>query len=392
MIDAVMPTYARFDVAFERGEGAYLFAADGRRFLDFASGIAVTGLGHCHPHLVEALQGQAAKLWHCSNLYRIPGQERLAQRLVDNTFADSVFFNNSGAEAVECGLKMVRKYFDDAGQPERYRIIACRDAFHSRTLATIAAGGQEEVLDGFDPVVDGFDRVAYGNLNETRAAITPETAAILVEPILGEGGYRSPPQGYLEGLRKIADEFDLLLFFDEVQCGMGRSGRLFAHQWTEIVPDIMAVAKALGGGFPIGACLATEKVATVLAPGSHGSTFGGNPLAVAAANAVLDVMLADGFLDGVEAVSARLWRQLEAIAARHPRILGGVRGSGLMIGLECAVENKDLVGRLFDNGLLSVTAGDNVVRLAPPLIIDDSHAEEAVAVIESSCAGLEEGS
>ena len=392
MIDAVMPTYARFDVAFERGEGAYLFAADGRRFLDFASGIAVTGLGHCHPHLVEALQDQAARLWHCSNLYRIPGQERLAQRLVDNTFADSVFFNNSGAEAVECGLKMVRKYFDDAGQPERYRIIVCRDAFHGRTLATIAAGGQEKHLDGFDPVVDGFDRVAYGNLNETRAAITPETAAILVEPILGEGGYRSPPQGYLEGLRKIADEFDLLLFFDEVQCGMGRSGRLFAHQWTEIVPDIMAVAKALGGGFPIGACLATEKVATVLAPGSHGSTFGGNPLAVAAANAVLDVMLADGFLEGVEAVSGRLWRQLEAIVARHPRILGGVRGSGLMIGLECAVENKDLVGRLFDNGLLSVTAGDNVVRLAPPLIIDDSHAEEAVAVIESSCAGLEEGS
>ena len=391
MIDAVMPTYARFDVAFERGEGAYLFAADGRRFLDFASGIAVTGLGHCHPHLVEALQGQAAKLWHCSNLYRIPGQERLAQRLVDNTFADSVFFNNSGAEAVECGLKMVRKVFDDAGQPERYRIIACRDAFHGRTLATIAAGGQEKHLDGFDPVVDGFDRVAYGNLNETRAAITPETAAILVEPILGEGGYRSPPQGYLEGLRKIADEFDLLLFFDEVQCGMGRSGRLFAHQWTEIAPDIMAVAKALGGGFPIGACLATEKVAAALAPGSHGSTFGGNPLAVAAANAVLDVMLADGFLDGVEAVSARLWRQLEAIAARHPRILGGVRGSGLMIGLECVVENKDLVGRLFDNGLLTVTAGDNVVRLAPPLIIDDSHAEEAVAVIESSCAGLEEG-
>ena len=391
MIDAVMPTYARFDVAFERGEGAYLFAADGRRFLDFASGIAVTGLGHCHPHLVEALQGQAAKLWHCSNLYRIPGQERLAQRLVDNTFADSVFFNNSGAEAVECGLKMVRKVFDDAGQPERYRIIACRDAFHGRTLATIAAGGQEKHLAGFDPVVDGFDRVAFGNLNETRAAITPETAAILVEPVLGEGGYRSPPQGYLEGLREIADEFDLLLFFDEVQCGMGRSGRLFAHQWTEIAPDIMAVAKALGGGFPIGACLATEKVATVLAPGSHGSTFGGNPLAVAAANAVLDVMLADGFLEGVEAVSGRLWRQLEAIVARHPRILGGVRGSGLMIGLECAVENKDLVGRLFDNGLLSVTAGDNVVRLAPPLIIDDSHAEEAVAVIESSCAGLEEG-
>ena len=391
MIDAVMPTYARFDVAFERGEGAYLFAADGRRFLDFASGIAVTGLGHCHPHLVEALQDQAGKLWHCSNLYRIPGQERLAQRLVDNTFADSVFFNNSGAEAVECGLKMVRKVFDDAGQPERYRIIACRDAFHGRTLATIAAGGQEKHLDGFDPVVDGFDRVAYGNLNETRAAITPETAAILVEPILGEGGYRSPPQGYLEGLRKIADEFDLLLFFDEVQCGMGRSGRLFAHQWTEIVPDIMAVAKALGGGFPIGACLATEKVAASMASGSHGSTFGGNPLAVAAANAVLDVMLADGFLDGVEAVSARLWRQLEAIVARHPRILGGVRGSGLMIGLECVVENKDLVGRLFDNGLLTVTAGDNVVRLAPPLIIDDSHAEEAVAVIESSCAGLEEG-
>ena len=390
MIDAVMPTYGRFDVAFDRGEGAYLFATDGRRYLDFASGIAVTSLGHAHPRLVEALREQAGKLWHCSNLYHIPGQEKLARRLVDNSFADSVFFNNSGAEAVECGLKMIRKYFHSIGEPGRYRVITCSGAFHGRTLATIAAGGQAKHLEGFAPMVDGFDQVAFGNLNEMRAAIGPETAAILVEPVQGEGGYTQAPAGYLEGLREIADEFGLLLFFDEVQCGMGRSGKLFAHEWTGATPDVMAVAKALGGGFPIGACLATEKVALALVAGSHGSTYGGNPLAMAAANAVLDVMLADGFLDGVNAMAKSFWPRLEALVENHPTVLSEVRGRGLMIGLKCVVANTAVIDTLRENGLLSVGAGDNVVRLVPPLIIDESHVEEALAIIDTSCRAVAE--
>ncbi|MBL6933691.1 MAG: aspartate aminotransferase family protein, partial [Rhodospirillales bacterium] len=287
MISPVMPTYARIDVTFERGEGAYLFDTNGRRFLDFASGIAVTALGHCHPHLVAAVQQQAGQLWHTSNLYHIPGQEKLAQRLVAATFADSVFFSNSGAEAVECALKMARKYHADNGNPERYRVIALNNAFHGRTLATIAAGGQEKHLAGFAPAVDGFDHVPFGNLNEVRAAIGAETAAIIVEPVQGEGGINPASTEFLKGLRAAADEFGILLIFDEVQCGMGRTGKLFAHEWAGVTPDIMAVAKGLGGGFPVAACLASERTAQALSAGSHGSTFGGNPMSMAAANAVL---------------------------------------------------------------------------------------------------------
>src|SRR5215467_4476850 len=266
-----MPTYQRSGIALERGEGAYLFATDGRRYLDFASGIAVTVLGHSHPHLVAALTEQAKKVWHLSNLYQIPGQQRLAERLVAASFADSVFFCNSGAEAIECGLKMTRKYHDGNGSPERYRVITVTGAFHGRTLATIAAGRQEKHLKGFDPIVDGFDQVAFGNMNELRAAITGETAGILIEPVQGEGGLRAAPHDYLRALRAVADEYGLLLFFDEVQCGMGRTGRLFAHEWAGVTPDVLATAKAIGGGFPIGACLATAKVGRALNPGSHGS-------------------------------------------------------------------------------------------------------------------------
>jgi len=384
-----MPTYARADLSFERGKGPYLFTTDGQRFLDFGGGVAVTALGHCHPHLVEALQAQAGSLWHCSNLYRIPGQERLARRLVAASFADSVFFANSGAEAVECGLKMVRKFHHDAGAPERYRVITCEGAFHGRTLATIAAGGQEKHLEGFAPVVDGFDHVPFGNLNEMRAAMTGETAAILVEPVQGEGGIHRASVEYLEGLRTIADEFGLLLFFDEVQCGIGRTGKLFAHEWAGVTPDVMAIAKGLGGGFPVGACLATERAAAALTPGSHGSTFGGNPLAMAAANAVLDVVLADGFLSGVNDTAKKLWGGLEDVAADHPEIIAQVRGAGLMIGLGCAGENTALAARLAENGLLSVLAADNTVRLLPPLIIEDSHIAEALGIIEHSCVQLE---
>lgn len=385
MIPAVMPTYNRADVSFERGEGAYLFAADGRRYLDFASGIAVTALGHAHPHLVAALTEQAGKLWHTSNMFRIPGQERLAERLVAASFADSVFFTNSGAEAVECGLKLVRKYHDDFGDPDRYRVITCRGAFHGRTLTTISAAGQDKHLKGFAPEVDGFDHVAFGNLNELRAAITDRTAAILVEPVQGEGGMTPASADYLRGLREVADEFGLLLFLDEVQSGMGRTGKLFAHEWAGITPDIVATAKGLGGGFPVGACLAREKVARALTVGSHGSTFGGNPLAMAVGNAVLDILLADGFLSNVERMGKLLRARLEDLVRRHPLVLDSVRGLGLMLGLKCVVPNTEMQARLRENGLLTVGAGDNVVRILPPLIVDERHVEEAVATIEATC-------
>ena len=381
-----MPTYARADLAFERGEGAYLYTDDGRRFLDFAAGIAVNALGHAHPRLVEALTGQGAKLWHTANLYRIPGQERLAERLVAATFADSVFFNNTGAEAVECSLKLARKFQHEQGHAERYRFITCEGAFHGRTLATIAAGGQEKHLAGFEPVVDGFDQVPWGNLNELRAAITPRTAGILVEPVQGEGGIRAADPEFLRGLRATADEFGLVLVFDEVQTGMGRTGKLFAHEWAGMAPDVMAIAKALGGGFPIGACLATERFASALTAGSHGSTFGGNPLAMAVANAVLDVMLGDGFLAHVREMGELLRGRLEDIAGRYGAIVEEVRGLGLMIGIRLKVDNVAMVGRFTEGGLLSVGAGENVVRLLPPLIIEKSHVEEAAAIIERAFA------
>ena len=388
MISAVMPTYARIDVAFERGEGAYLFDADGRRYLDFATGIAVNALGHCHPHLVEAVREQAGKLWHTSNMYHIPGQQKLAQRLVDATFADSAFFANSGAEAVECALKMARKYQHDNGKPERFRVIACSNAFHGRTLSTIAAGGQEKHLAGFAPNVEGFDHVPFGNLNEVRAAITNETGAILVEPIQGEGGIRPASQEFLKGLRQAADEFGLLLIFDEVQCGVGRTGKLFAHEWTGVTPDIMSVAKGLGGGFPVAACLAREGAAAALSAGSHGSTFGGNPLAMAAANAVLDVILAPGFLEGVNKVAKKLWVQLSDLAASHPDVIEEIRGSGLMIGIKCKVDSAVLRAKLHDAQMLSVGAADNVIRLLPPLIIEDSHIDEAMKILGDACTRI----
>ena len=387
MIPALMPTYARAQLAFERGEGAYLYTADGSRYLDFASGIAVTALGHAHPHLVAALTEQAKKLWHTSNLYQIPGQARLAERLTAASFADSVFFCNSGAEAIECGLKMVRKYQDDFGDPKRYRVICCQGAFHGRTLATISAGGQEKHLAGFAPAVEGFDHVAYGNLNELRAAIGPETAAVLVEPIQGEGGLRAASADYLKGLRRVCDEFGLLLFLDEVQCGMGRSGRLFAHEWAGIEPDIVATAKGLGGGFPVGACLAKEKAAKALTAGSHGSTFGGNPLAMAVANAVLDVILADGFLENVRRRAERLNGGLAELVRRHPDRLEEARGFGLLLGLKCRIPNTELMSRLRDKQLLVATAGDNVLRILPPLIVEESHIDVALSIIDGVLAG-----
>ncbi len=391
MITPVMPTYGRYDIAFEKGDGVYLWDTDGRRYLDFGAGIAVAGLGHCHPALVKALQDQAATLWHTSNLYEIPGQTRLAERLVANTFADTVFFNNSGAEAVEMGLKMIRKYQSHNGHAERFRVITVEGAFHGRSLATIAAGRQEKHTAGFGPLTDGFDQVAFGNLNEMRAAIGPETAGILVEPVQGEGGIRPMDSDYLKGLRAICDEFGLLLMYDEVQCGVGRTGSLYAYQAAGVAPDILASAKALGGGFPIGACMATEQVAEAMTAGSHGSTFGGNPLAMAVANAVLDVVLADGFLDRVNAIAKTLRERLEELVAKHPALFADVRGQGLMLGLKCIPEgaNGDLVKAALAGGLLTVPAGDNVVRLVPPLIIDEGNVDEAIGILDAAAGELE---
>jgi acetylornithine/N-succinyldiaminopimelate aminotransferase len=388
VIPAVMPTYNRADFAFERGEGVYLFTTEGRRFLDFGAGIAVNALGHAHPKLVKALQEQAAKLWHTSNLYGMPGQEKVAAKLVANSFADSVFFCNSGAEAMEGVLKAARKYHSTNGHPERYRMIVMQGAFHGRTLATIAAGGQEKHLKGFGPVVEGFDRVSFGNMNELRNAIGAETAGILLEPVQGEGGIRAADVDYLKALRNTADEFGLLLAFDEVQSGIGRTGKLFAHQWADIEPDLVGTAKGLGGGFPVGAILAKEKVATCLVAGSHGTTFGGNPLAMAVAGAVLEIILAEGFLDHVQKMGALLQGELKQLIERHPDILDSISGKGLMIGLKSKVPNTELQAKLTEGGLLTVGAGDNNVRLVPPLIIEPQHIDEAIGIIDKACRAL----
>lgn len=389
MFPAVMPTYARANLTFERGEGAYLYTADGRRYLDFASGIAVTALGHNHPHLVKALTEQAGRVWHLSNLYDIPEQTQAAERLVAATFADSVFFGNSGAEAVECGLKAVRRHFDRKGEPGRYRVITFRGSFHGRTLATISAAGNEKYMDGYGPEIDGFDHVPFGDLDAVRAAITPETAAILLEPVQGEGGIRQAEIAFMKGLREIADEHGLLLFLDEVQTGMGRTGRLFAYEWAGIEPDIMAVAKGLGGGFPVGACLMTEEVAQVMTAGSHGTTFGGGPLAMAVVNGVLDVMLADGFVEHVEKMGDMLVGRLNQVLPNYPDVFESVRGSGLMLGLKCVAPNADVVAHLRAKGMLTAPAGDNVVRLLPPLIIDETQVDEAVEAIRAVAEELE---
>ncbi len=390
MTAPLLGNYHRYAITFDHGDGAWLVAEDGRRYLDFGAGIAVTALGHCHPHLVAALTGQANKLWHCSNLYPIPEQERLAARLVAASFADRAFFCNSGAEAIEGGLKMIRRYHHARGGGDRWRVICFEGAFHGRTLATIAANGAAKYRDGFGPDVPGFDHVPFGDIDAVRAALTDETAAILVEPIQGEGGIRVAPEGFLEALAALCDAHGLLLFFDEVQCGVGRAGALFAHQHTAARPDLMALAKGLGGGFPIGALLASERVADAMTPGSHGTTFGGNPLACAVANAVLDVVLADGFLAGVTTRGHQLRAGLEALAGRHPGVIASVRGRGLMLGLECRVANADMIAALHARGLLAVPAADNVVRLLPPLIVSAADVDHALDMLGASCAHLAE--
>ena len=386
MISALMPTYNRADLAFERGEGCWLYTVDGRRFLDFGAGIATSSLGHGHKHLTAAIAEQAAKVMHVSNLYRVPQAERLAARLVEATFADSVFFCNSGAEANEGMVKMIRRAQAETGHPERYRVICFEGAFHGRTLAMLSATGNAKYLQGFGPVVDGFDHVAFNNLNAVRAAIGPQTAGIVIEPVQGEGGIRPAHLQFLRDLRATCDEFGLLLGFDEIQCGMGRSGKLFAYEWSGIAPDVLTAAKGIAGGFPMGAILARESVATHLTAGSHGTTFGGNPLACAAANAVLDVFLAPGFLAEVDRKARLLWRGLQQIAADMPAVFEDVRGAGLLVGLKCVVPNTEMQQALLAEGLLSVGAGDNVVRFAPPLIVSDAEIAQALAMIRSGAA------
>ncbi|ABD90438.1 aspartate aminotransferase family protein [Rhodopseudomonas palustris] len=384
----LLPVFARADLAFARGEGVWLISTTGERYLDFTSGIAVNALGHCHPHLVAALQEQATQLWHMSNLFKSPDGERLAARLCEQSFADLVFFANSGAEAMECAIKITRKHHAAKGHPERYRIITFEGAFHGRTLATLAATGSAKYLDGFGPPMDGFDQVPLGDIAAVKAAIGPGTAGILIEPLQGEGGVRSPPPAFFRALRELCDERGLLLIFDEVQTGMGRTGILFAHQRFGVTPDVMSLAKALGGGFPIGACLATADAAAGMTPGSHGSTFGGNPLAVAAGNAVLDIMLKPGFFERVQQIALLARQKLASVVDRYPEVLSEVRGEGLLIGLKAVVPSTDLVAALREQKLLTVGAGDNVVRLLPPLIVSEAEIDDAVERIERACVAL----
>src|SRR5476649_254619 len=384
----LLPVFARVDLGFERGEGAWLISTTGERYLDFTSGVAVNALGHAHPHLVAALQEQATKLWHMSNLFRSPDGDRLAARLCEQSFADFVFFCNSGAEAMECAIKIARRYHAAKDHPERYRLVTFEGAFHGRTLGTLAATGSAKYLEGFGPPLDGFDQVAHGDLEAVKKAIGPHTAGILIEPLQGEGGVRSAPHAFFRSLRQLCDDNGLLLIFDEVQTGMGRTGDLFAYRRLGVTPDVMPLAKALGGGFPIGACLVTAEAAVGMTLGSHGSTFGGNPLAVAAANAVLDVMLKPGFFEHAQKMSLLLKQKLASVVDRHPGVLAEVRGEGLLIGLKAVVPSGDLVNALRGEKLLTVGAGENVVRFLPPLIVTEAELKESVARLERACVAL----
>ncbi|MQB12369.1 aspartate aminotransferase family protein [Agrobacterium sp. ICMP 6402] len=377
-ITALMPTFNRSPIAFERGEGVWLWTNNNEKYLDFGSGIATNSLGHGNKHLVGAIAEQAAKVMHVSNLYSVPQASRLAERLVGASFADSVFFCNSGAEANEGLIKMVRRFQSDQGRPERYRMICFNGAFHGRSLATIAATGNPAYLKGFGPVVEGFDHVEPNDLALVEAAITPETAGILIEPVQGEGGIRVIPADFLQGLRYLCDKHGLVLAMDEVQTGAGRTGKMFAHQWTGVTPDILSVAKGIGGGFPLGAILATESLAKPMVPGTHGTTYGGNPLACTAGNAVLDVILSDGFFDAVVAQSVHLRDGLEQVVRDFPQLYSDVRGKGLLLGVKCIVSNALVRNALLDQRLLTVNAGDNVVRFVPPLIVSAEECSEAV--------------
>lgn len=389
-MSALYATYARSEVSFERGEGMRLFDQHGREYLDFHAGVAVNALGHGDAHLVSALKAAADKVWHTANTFTIPEQERLGQRLVDATFADAVFFTNSGAEAIECAIKTARHYFWAKGQGERFEVIAFSGSFHGRTLGTIAAGGNPDYLEGFGPPAPGFKHAKPGDLDSVKALITPETCAILIEPVQGEGGVTAMSSEFMQGLRKLCDDNDMLLILDEVQCGFGRTGRFFAYEWSGITPDIVAVAKAIGGGFPLGACLAKGDVAASMVPGTHGSTYGGNPLATAVGNAVLDRVLAPGFIDNVNTMGQRLSWHLQQLAQKYPDYVLELRGKGLLAGIKLSTPVRDMVARLRDDHqFLCIGAGDNVLRLLPPLIVSEADIELAMAKISAAFDAIE---
>lgn len=388
-ISPILPTYARMNASFIRGAGTRLYDKNDVEYLDFGSGIAVNCLGHCHPKLVAALADQATKLWHTSNIYHIPSQEKLANRLSNLTFADSMFFTNSGAEAVECAIKMARRYYDANGHPEQYRVITFEGSFHGRTLATIAAGGSDKLTQGFGPKVDGFDVVPfYGDMNDVENHVTNETAAIMIEPVQGEGGIRPVAAENLKILRDLADKHGLLLIYDEIQCGVGRTGKLFCHEHAGVKPDIMPIAKGIGGGFPLGACLTIEKVAKHMIAGTHGSTYGGNPMAMTMGNAVLDVFEEENILENVKKMSATLRTELTKLSEKYPQIIETVRGIGLMMGLKLHIETKDFVVQAFENRMLIVGGGENTVRILPPLNITSNDIDDAIRLLDKTCSDI----
>ena len=389
MIPAVLPTYTRAPLSFVRGEGSWLVAGDGSRYLDLGAGIAVNALGHAHPALVAALGVQAAQLWHVSNLYSIPQQEKLAAMLVEHTFADTVFFTNSGTETAELAIKMARKYWHDQGQPERTGIVTFEGAFHGRSTGAIAAAGSEKMTKGFGPLMPGFRVLPFGDHDALRTAVTDRTAAVMLEPIQGEGGIRVLPDACLRGLRDLCDATGALMILDEVQCGMGRTGRLFAHEWAGITPDIMMVAKGIGGGFPLGAVLATERAASGMGAGTHGSTYGGNPLGCAVGAAVVGIIADPAFLAEVARKGALFRQKLEGLVAAHPTVFEGVRGRGLMLGLKCRIAPADVVKAGYAQHVLTVPAADNVLRLLPALNIPDEDLAEAAARLERAAISLE---
>ena len=388
MIDAVLPTYNRAPLAFERGEGAWAITADGTRYLDLGAGIAVNALGHANPDLVAALTAQAGRIWHVSNLYQIPEQQRLAEMLVDKTFADTVFVTNSGTEAAELAIKMARHYWFHKGQPERIEILTCEGAFHGRSTGAIAAAGSEKMVKGFGPLMPGFRQLPWGDIAALKAAISDTTAAVMLEPLQGEGGIRPLPEADLREIRALCDQTGALMVLDEVQCGMGRTGKLFAHEWAGITPDIMMVAKGIGGGFPLGAVLATEQAAEGMVAGTHGSTYGGNPLACAVGAKVMEIVADDDFLAEVRRKGGLMRQKLEGLVAAHPEVFEAVRGEGLMLGLKCKVAPADVVKAGYAEHLLTVPAADNVLRLLPPLTITDDEISEAVARLDRAAGQL----
>jgi acetylornithine/N-succinyldiaminopimelate aminotransferase len=384
-MSSILNTYARKKISFKKGKGCYLYANDGKKYLDFVQGIAVNSLGHCHSHLIKTINKQSRKLWHVSNAFTILEQEKLAQRLCKHTFADVVAFQNSGTEATELAIKLARKYFYSQGKKNKNKVVTFQGAFHGRTLAALFAANNPKHIEGFGPKVNGFDQVPFADHEALKKAVTNDTAAIMVEPIFGEGGVKVVPDYCIKGIRELCDEKDVLLILDEVQCGVGRTGKFFAFEHTGVIPDIVPIAKGIGSGFPIGACLMTKKIASCMTPGSHGSTFGGNPLAMSVGNAVLDIIFKKGFLKNVQKISKYFHKELHKLQNEYPKVVKEVRGVGLLAGLEISKDQTEFIKKLSDNKLLTVKASENVVRLLPPLTVKKQNIDEAVTILKKVC-------